>query len=152
MTVTIEPRPINADVSLFVQGSGVKEVSGVSPDPNFHIGVQSFNMPVNMSVNHLAYSPPSVLYIDVETNVAPVSVALDSLFQGTFVAHTSWASATVSGAMVGRTLDYDVISDSEVTGWIGNGTRPETEQLFKAGQGHVAVASSLANVTLVLGP
>lgn len=106
-------------------------------------------MPINMTVSHLKDSQPSVLYLDVMNNVAPVFVGLDKLFQGTFNAHTTWAQAIVSGAMAGRTLDYDVISDSSMTGWIGNGTRPSDP--LKTGQGHVTVASSLTNVSLSFG-
>ena len=122
---------------------------GTITDSDFHIGVQSFNFPINMTVSHLKDSQPSVLYLDVVNNVAPAYVALDRLFQGTFDAHTTWAQAVVEGAMAGRTLDYDVISEARMTGWIGNGTRPEDP--LNTGQGHVTVASSLTNVSLSFG-
>ena len=75
------------------------------------------------------------------------------------VTTTSTASSAVSTAAVdgpGRCLEYDLISSSQIRGWVGVPPRPQPQPgpfgAIMANQSHVEVVSSLSGAQLVLQP
>ena len=69
-------------------------------------------------------------------------------FEATTTTTTAEASST-SGA--GRCLEYDLISSSEIRGWVGTPPRPPSNGP-RDNQSHVDVMSSLSGAQLVLQP
>ncbi|TCD60069.1 hypothetical protein EIP91_010787 [Steccherinum ochraceum] len=145
--------------------------------PQVYIDVNTFNAPLVVTVVQSPPPPSSVMplpiFVHAGNNLGLTAVSMDSNYQGTFLAQTEYALATVQdgpadeGGIVsnltstysyqprsvkdsfGRTLYYDSVSDSSVTGWIGQGQRPKV--ITTAGSpGCVEAVSVLSPVQLDL--
>ncbi|KAF9454026.1 hypothetical protein P691DRAFT_657243 [Macrolepiota fuliginosa MF-IS2] len=153
-TLTIDngDREINAHVSLV---SAYK----TSSSPHFVGKVTTFNAPANLTVNYYPSTPPLPVYFSLQNNLARSKVVMDQKFQGTYLAQTKLAPATIhqgienpkynpAGSNKPRTLRADPgSSTSRSSGWIGWGKKPPNDE-----QSHVQVTSSLGPVDLEFGP
>ncbi|KAI0075104.1 hypothetical protein K474DRAFT_1676589 [Panus rudis PR-1116 ss-1] len=119
------------------------------------------------------------VFVHAGNNLGETRVYMDEHYEGTFIVQTEYAGVLVSdtcpGSMgvagtdslssnssfakllpdsvtdgFGRTLFYDNISDSAVSGWVGRGKRPKTIKTSGA-PGCVEVNSVLSHVQLELG-
>ncbi|PCH43785.1 hypothetical protein WOLCODRAFT_122605 [Wolfiporia cocos MD-104 SS10] len=171
---------LNASVSLYLPPSAPK----TSSMPNFMTRFQTFNAPLAVAVSHMQGSAASALQLRGENSVGEALVVVDSKYSGTFDVSTTFADADVltsnvddmdelaqfdlnmynaasttasagAGTTSERTIDFDNIETSSLSGWVGTGTRPPTPpppQKYFDGQGHVEVISTLSPVALLLGP
>ena len=171
---TLLPRPLTANITLQIpkpkwSGKWMKP-------PQVLIDVNTFNAPLTVSVAQIFDAPSPVLpvFLHAGNNLGITTVFMDQHFEGTFLAQTEYATATVfdtppssgdplmsnltssfsysprSGSdAFGRTLYYDSVADSAVNGWIGSGQRPKVISTAGA-PGCVEVTSVLSPVVLNL--
>ncbi|KAI0958825.1 hypothetical protein AcV7_004531 [Taiwanofungus camphoratus] len=91
----------------------------------------------------------------LEATVPDIDMAqFDISLYSSALRDTSQASPASSGSSpdVGKVVDFDVISSSQMSGWVGTGKRPPKPQNGPNGQGSVEVSSTLSSVALLLGP
>ncbi|KAL6310372.1 hypothetical protein BKA93DRAFT_721858 [Sparassis latifolia] len=162
--------PLVANVTLFLSPTAPPAVKA----PNFIAKAETFNAPLTFDVQHDVSSPPSVIHLRAENNLGEALVSVDNKFAGTFDVSTTFAEASVtlrdanstqpadlaamsassaaSSTPSARSLEFDVISGSSLTGWVGTGKRPPVSFKHPFGrEGRVEVVSSLSAVTLLLG-
>ncbi|THH26415.1 hypothetical protein EUX98_g7771 [Antrodiella citrinella] len=124
-----------------------------SNPPQVYIDCNTFNAPLTVNVGQSLPLPSSVsplpVFLHAGNNLGLTSVFVDSNYEGTFLAQTEYAAATVQDGNAnvdgilsnltssysfnsrsmrdsfGRTLYYDDIDISSVSGWVGRGTRPK---------------------------
>ncbi|CAL1707661.1 unnamed protein product [Somion occarium] len=163
--------PLSAHVTL-VPRKGRKN----QKFPTYYLDVNTFSSPLYLSVSQ---SPPSSealpVFVHAGNNLGEVTVKMDNHYQGTFIAQTEYARTVVLDTCsncdtedmssnstfvktlpdsiedgFGRTLYYDSLADSSVSGWVGKGSRPST--ITTSGSpGCIEVMSVLSPVTLELG-
>lgn len=139
--------PLHANITVGIKpsssGDNTKLTNNQVAQQSWVITANTFNAPLNLSVNQLGSTPSRPLNVVVQAgnNLGDTRIVADEYFQGDFQVQTMYASAVVRDAgvdsdspfaqmspssvmdPVGRTVAYDDISDGTVTGWLGVGPR-----------------------------
>ncbi|KAJ3480044.1 hypothetical protein NLI96_g8644 [Meripilus lineatus] len=150
-----------------------KTKSKSSPPPSFYIDANTFNSPLSLDVSQQPLpSTVSPVFIHAGNNLGEVEVTVDKYFQGSFLVQTEYATAELEDGSIdsevgfddglvasdnyltdwaGRNLYVDASADSIVSGWGGEGERPESSKPGVGAPGCVEVLSVLSPVELSLG-
>ncbi|KAI0728121.1 hypothetical protein C8Q72DRAFT_409673 [Fomitopsis betulina] len=169
--------PLNASVCLFLP-----EGAETSRMPNFMARFETFNAPLMVLVNHAIESAPGVLHLHAASSVGEALVAVDSAYSGVFDVATTFAAAdvfssniktveelglldlsyldgdvatgtTANDVALERTLIFDTMQSSRLTGWVGVPPRPSVPPgpKYFGRQGVIEVISTLSPAALLLG-
>lgn len=144
--------PINANISLLVSEKyQLFPPVPVEFHPNFATKARTFNAPMALAIAHAGRA--SRFFLSAQNSQAPVDVALDALYAGTFDLQAKSDAVHVrTGPVAGApgaerlAVVYDHETHSRMLGWVGRGERPAMDDRKK--EGHVEVMSSLSPVTL----
>lgn len=150
--------------------------------PNFMARFETFNAPLMVLVNHAIESAPGVLHLHAASSVGEALVAVDSAYSGVFDVATTFAAAdvfssniktveelglldlsyldgdvatgtTANDVALERTLIFDTMQSSRLTGWVGVPPRPSVPPgpKYFGRQGVIEVISTLSPAALLLG-
>jgi hypothetical protein len=118
----------------------------ISPSsPAFAAQVTNFDGPLQIDVAYGESSLPSPFQLNVQNNVAPSIISMDSIFQGCFNAQAKLSQVFVQDTRknTSRTLDYDTSMPNTASGWVGMGSRPAS---------YLDECHSFVNILSALGP
>jgi hypothetical protein len=122
--------------------------------------MKTFNAQIKASITHDNSTPSAELQLRAMNYLAGTYVTLDSKYEGTFDLQTKLAKASVkeggnktvadpSGKQRVRGYQFDLLSSTQIFGWVGWGPRPGPTTKPNR-QGHVEIVSSHSSVTLLL--
>ena len=142
----INSSTINSSITL----NALTTTSIPSPSPAFAAQVTNFDGPIHIDVAYGNASLPSPFQLNVQNNVAPSIIFMDSIFQGCFNAQAKLSQVSVHAQKnSSRTLDYDTSTSDTAMGWVGKGPRPAS--YIDACQSFLNIVSALGSVELIFG-